>query len=113
MKKSVALLMLLITIISSISNIAFASTEITGAELRNGGQCDYHLQFFDTNQNAWSYIITAFVYYTENGVEYPAYCLDRTTQGVGEAGEYGVDVTSLIEDVRIWRLVINTINGVV
>ncbi|MBR0490747.1 MAG: Cys-Gln thioester bond-forming surface protein [Clostridia bacterium] len=108
MKKSVALLMLLITIISSISNIAFASTEITGAELRNGGQCDYHLQFFDTNQNAWSYIITTFVYYTENGVEYPAYCLDRTTQGVGEAGEYGVDVTSLIEDVRIWRLVINS-----
>ena len=108
MKKSVAFLMLLITIISSISNIAFASTEISGAELKDGGQCEYHLQFWDTNQNAWSYIITHYVYYTENGAEYPAYCLDRTTQGVGEAGEYGVDVTSVIEDVRIWRLVMNS-----
>lgn len=48
MKKSIALIMLLLTIFSAFSNIVFAETEITSAHLQDRGDCGYHLQFWDT-----------------------------------------------------------------
>ena len=66
----------------------------------------YHLQFWDTKQNAWSYIITTYVYYEENGVQYPAYCLDASKPGA-ENGEYTVSIDEVINDVRLWRVAIN------
>ncbi len=107
MKKSVALIMLLLTIFSVFSNIVFAQTEISSAFLQNKGDCGQHLQFWDTKQNAWSYIITTFVAYTEGGVEYPAYCLDRDLHGVGTAGDYSVSIENVLDDVRVWRTIIN------
>lgn len=76
-KKSIAFMMLLLTIFTTFSNVVFAQTEISSAKLQNGGDCGYHLQFWDSNRGVWSYIITTFVYYNENGKEYPAYCLNR------------------------------------
>lgn len=76
-KKSVATIMLLLTIFTTFSNVVFAQTEISSAQLQSGGDCGYHLQFWDSNRGVWSYIITTFVYYNENGREYPAYCLNR------------------------------------
>ncbi len=105
-KKSIAFIMLLLTMFSTFSNIVLA-TEISSAELHDRGDCGYHLQFWDTKQNAWSYIITTFVTYTENGVEYPAYCLDRDLHGVGAVDDYTVNIDSLLDDVRIWRTIIN------
>ena len=74
-KKIVAVLMLLLTIFSSFSNIAFATTEISSAELHDGGECGRHLQYWHNNR--WYFIITTFVTHEENGIEYPAYCLNR------------------------------------
>lgn len=107
-RKSIAFIILILTIFSTFSNIVLA-TEITSAEIKDGGDCGFHLQFWDTKQNAWSYIQTYFVSYTENGVEYPAYCLDVNLPGVGgDHGEYGVDISSVIDDVRLWRVAINS-----
>lgn len=53
-KKSVALIMLLLTIFSVFSNIVFAETDISSAHLQDRGDCGFHLQFWDTQQNAWS-----------------------------------------------------------
>ncbi|MBR3003080.1 MAG: Cys-Gln thioester bond-forming surface protein [Clostridia bacterium] len=105
-KKSVALVMLLLTIFSTFSNIVLAA-DFSSATIRNGGDCGFHLQFWDENQNAWSYIITTYSYYEQNGVQYPAYCLNRDVPGVGVAGEYDVNIHDFMEDVRIWRVVIN------
>ena len=79
-KKSIAFLMLILTLFSVFTNI-FANevnaTEIQTADLKDGGDCGYHLQFWDSDANTWSYIITTYVYYEQNGVQYPAYCLNR------------------------------------
>ena len=43
--------------------------------------------------------------------QYPAYCLDKDSPGVGtpEAGnQYTVNVNDVINDVRIWRIAINS-----
>lgn len=110
-KKCVALLLILLAILPTFSNYALAATEISSALVKNGGDCGYHLQFFDTKQNAWSYIITHYAYYEHDGKQYPAYCLDKDSPGVGtpEAGnQYTVNVNDVINDIRIWRIAINS-----
>ena len=107
LKKVMALFMLLSIILSNISNLVFA-TQISEAALLDRGDCGQHLQYWSTEKNAWSYVITTFVTYSENGKEYPAYCVNSEYQGVGEREEYTVDVDSLIDDVRIWRVVKNS-----
>ena len=108
-KKIVAILMLLILMLSSISNIIYAA-EISEANLIDRGNAEYHLQYWNSDANAWYYVITAFVTYEENGRQYPAYCLNREFPGVGgQEGydSYTVDITSVIDDVRVWRTIIN------
>ncbi len=65
------------------------------------------MQFWDTKQNAWSYIITTYAYYMENGIQYPAYCLQPSLPGVGETNEYHVNINQLMSDTRLWRVTIN------
>lgn len=106
-KKSVAILMLLTIIISSISNVVFAATEISTAYLQDKGEVEWHLQYWDPNRNSWHYVPTTYVTYNEGGKEYPAYCLNRGIDGIGEYDAYTVDINSLVDDVRVWRTIIN------
>lgn len=105
-KKGIAILLLVLSLFSVFSNV-FAATPISSALIKNGGDCGYHLQFWDTKQNAWSYIITTYVYYEEGGKQYPAYCMQSNLPGVGESSEYNVSVDDIINDVRLWRVAIN------
>lgn len=52
-------------------------------------------------------ILTTFVVYQKNGVEYPAYCLDANMPGVGEKGSYTASVENLLNDVMLWRVITN------
>ena len=47
-----------------------------------------------------------YVQYMQDGIEYPAYCMDKTKQGV-ENIPYTVSVQSAIQDVGLWRVIIN------
>lgn len=105
-KKGIAILLLVLSLFSTFSNV-FAVTPISSALIKNGGDCGYHLQFWDSSQNAWSYVKTTYVYYEEGGKQYPAYCLQSNLPGVGESSEYNVSVDDVVNDVRIWRVAIN------
>ena len=105
-KKGIAIMLLVLSLFSVFSNV-FAATPISSALIKNGGDCGYHLQFWDSKQNAWSYIITTYVYYEEGGKQYPAYCMQSNLPGVGESSEYNVSVDDIINDVRLWRVAIN------
>ena len=48
----------------------------------------------------------SYVQYTAEGVDYPAYCLDKTKPGA-ENGAYTVSVNNMIQDVGLWRRIIN------
>lgn len=108
LKKSIAIIMLAITLISILANTVMA-TEISSAALHDSGDCGLHLQYWNEPKNAWYYITTTFVTYTENGVEYPAYCLNKDLPGVSNegVGDYSVNISTLLDDVRIWRVIIN------
>lgn len=48
----------------------------------------------------------SYVQYMHDSVAYPAYCLDKTKPGA-ESGEYAVSVQSAIQDVGLWRRIVN------
>lgn len=107
LKKVVAIFMLLVTFISQVSNIAFAKSIGNDAFLQNKGECGRYLQYYNEEVGMWKDIICHFVTYTENGVEYPAYCLNRELPGVGEKDDYSVNLTQVLDDVRVWRVITN------
>lgn len=105
-KKVIAILLLILTLCSTFSGFSFA-TEISEANLQDKGDCGYHLQYWNAEKNGWYYIITTFVTYQKDGVEYPAYCLNREYPGVGEYDGYTVDIDAVLDNVQIWRTIIN------
>lgn len=112
--KIILILLLLMISFSSFAPIVNAATPISSASLYSIGQCDYHLQFWDDNQSAWSFIICNYVVYERDGVQYPAYCLQRDRVGAQETGGYSVavnsnltDVSSIANNAQIYRAITN------
>ena len=81
------------------SGIVYAKT-INSAHIYMVGDCGSLLTYKGNP------VKVSYVEYTENGVHYPAYCLDKTKPGA-ETGEYTVSVDKAINDVGLWRRVIN------
>ena len=104
-QKSIAILLVLLSLLSVFSNLVLAATPISSALIKNGGDCGYHLQYW-TGSN-WSFVKTTYVYYEQGGNQYPAYCMQPDLPGVGESSEYNVSVDDIINDVRLWRVAIN------
>lgn len=77
------------------------AVDINSANIVSGGDCGNLLIYKGI------YIKTYYAYYTRNGVNYPAYCLDKTKHGVNNDLEYSVSVQSAISDVKLWRIIIN------
>ena len=47
-----------------------------------------------------------YVIYTKDGVNYPAYCMDKTKVGADNSG-YNVTIQESIKDVNLWKIIIN------
>lgn len=52
-------------------------------------------------------IRTGYIEYIQNNISYPAYCLNLELPGVGEVGAYDVKLTNKIDDINLWRVLIN------
>lgn len=102
MKKTISIMLIIILILSMLMvfNNSHA-VNINQAYLYSIGQYTDLLKYNNIN------IITTYVVYQNNGIEYPAYCLQKDLLGVGEQGPYTVNVNQLLSDVMIWRAVIN------
>ena len=104
--------MLAPTLLQPIS-LAASTFEVQSALVKYDRDCELNLQYW--NGQRWSYVTCSFVYYEQNGVQYPCYCLDKGSPGVGNTSNgsglnvdpYTVNVTELMSDVRIWRVAIN------
>ena len=103
-KKSIAVLLVLLSLLSVFSNV-FAATPVSSALIKNGDDCGYHLQYW--TGSGWSFVKTTYVYYEQGGNQYPAYCMQPDLPGVGESSEYNVSVDDIVNDVRLWRVAIN------
>ena len=76
------------------------ATQLDSANIYMVGDCGSLLRYKGVE------VKVSYVQYTYEGVNYPAYCLDKTKPGA-ENGAYTVSVNSMIQDVGLWRRIIN------
>ena len=106
-KKIFASILLCMIFISSCSNTIFALTELTEGYIQKIGQADYHLKYYNESKGKYTYVVCSVVGHYYNGNFYPAYCMNKSLNGVGEAGSYNVDVERILDNDQVWRAVKN------
>ena len=105
-KKVLSVILVIITLIINlfsvigINNVQAASMPINKADLYSKGEVVY-FQYDNIG------IGVEVIFYKKDGVEYPAYCINKGKTGVTEELSYTVNINSLISDVKIWRAIIN------
>lgn len=77
------------------------AVNLNSAYISSGGDCGELLKYQGIVRKIY------YAQYTHNGVSYPAYCLDKTKQGVNNDISYSVSVENSISDVKLWRIIIN------
>lgn len=93
-------IILIICMYSSISNATFS---IDKASLYKGDRCKY---VFKNRENG-GLIGAVKVFYNYNGKSYPAYCINRELDGVGEVEGYDVTVNEAVNNPLVWRVIVN------
>ena len=104
-KKILAIIILVIIAISNIQSIVMAKQIGDSAKLKKIGDCNTNVQF--KFSSGWSDIKCHYIGYTEGGKTYPAYCISHGLDGVDELGSYSVDLTKILDDERVYRVIIN------
>lgn len=105
-RKIGAILFLFMILFSSCFNVIYASTQITGAYIQKVGDAPQHLQHYNASKKAYTYVICSIVGHNQNGVFYPAYCLNHDLDGA-EKGAYGVDIDAAYNNPAVWRVIKN------
>ena len=104
-RKLIAFMLLVLTLFMSVNNLVYAVTEISKANLTTIQDSDSQIQF--KYDSGWTNVRTNYVGYRENGKVYPAYCISHGLPGVDELGDYTVSIEKTLDDVRLWRTIIN------
>lgn len=98
-KRIIGIMLIIIICISFFNNISSAKS--IDINIYSKGRCGDILK-----KNGVLLRIPFAVHRGDDGVEYPAYCLDRTKSGV-DSDQYSVKIEEKIKDVRVWRAIIN------
>ena len=104
MKKFIKISFIIISIL--ILNFLLIINSVTAAKLKNtnmiyGGDCGSLLRYKGI------IVKVPYVEYQAEDKKYPAYCLDKTKQGIDENIRYTVSINDTIKDVKLWRYIIN------
>ncbi|MBR6504901.1 MAG: Cys-Gln thioester bond-forming surface protein [Clostridia bacterium] len=97
--KIIAMLLIVVTVLMTF-NMSFAAN-LSSANLYSKGDCGSLLKYKGTT------VKTTMVVYAKDGVEYPAYCMDKSLPGVGENGSYTVSINGVVSNALVWRAIIN------
>ncbi len=98
-RKIIGIISIILILISCLNAITLATS--IDVNLYSKGRCGQILK-----KDGVILRIPLVVHIDENGNEYPAYCLDRTKDGV-DSDSYAVKIEEKIKDVRVWRAIIN------
>jgi len=102
MNKKISIIAILIVMIVSLIPIrSNAQMPIDSAYIYANRETDALLKWNDMG------IYTHVAVYKKDGKEYPAYCMNRELPGVEVGFSQTVDVSSLINNVKVWRAIIN------
>ena len=101
--KKIAILFSLFLILSVaiLPTISAATVSLGEVQLYSKEEYRDILKYGDTN------IVCNYVVYEKDGVEYPAYCLNRELPGVTPSNSYSVSANELVTNVKVWRAIMN------
>lgn len=109
--KKVLIILLLIIQILQITGNMFSTVQASikegdTIELEGDHECDSLVEYWMEDYQKWSYKIVWYVYYTdeEEGVRYPAFCVEPAKQGVGTGYDSYETTISKEKDNKIWRV---------
>ena len=75
--------------------------EMNSTHIYSSGSCGELLKY------KGGLVIVEYAEYKDNGVSYPAYCLDKTKHGVEGDFSYDVSIKDAIKDVGLWKVIVN------
>ena len=104
-KRLIAVVLSIVMLFATMGN-CFASYSISNAYIYNKGTVPYHLQA-NFGGSSYSYVITHYTVYSFNGIEYPAYCLNRELSGAETVGAYSVSVDEAVTNAQVYRVITN------
>lgn len=99
--KTMLILMLLVAIDLSLVLNCVQAVDQTKEKIYEVDYCEGVLIYKGISRYA------IYVVYEENGIEYPAYCINPNKKGVGDTDAYDVNIEGYITDVKLWRIIIN------
>lgn len=109
--KKILIILLLIIQILQITGNMFSTVQASikegdTIELEGDHECDSLVEYWMEDYQKWSYKIVWYVYYTdeEEGVRYPAFCVEPAKQGVGTGYDSYETTISKEKDNKIWRV---------
>lgn len=97
--KIMAMLLVIVTILMTF-NVSYAAN-ISSANLYSKGDCGNLLKYKGIT------VQTTMIVYNNSGIEYPAYCIDKSLPGVGESGNYTVSINGVLTNATVWRAITN------
>lgn len=100
--KKIFLTIFIIIILLTQSSLVMA-TQLEKALLYNDHYTKEYLYFENGNK-----VKTAVIMYNKDGKKYPAYCIERLKEGVGELPSYEVKFKEKINNDGLWRIVSNS-----
>lgn len=100
-RKIVILTLILLLMITSLPVKSMALIPINSADLYSKSKRTDLLKWNGVG------VLSYYVVYKKDGVEYPAYCLNKDVPGVGDDVSYSVSVDELITDVKVWKAITN------
>lgn len=77
------------------------AVNINSADITSLGDCGNLLKYKGVIVKVY------YAQYSHNGVSFPAYCLNKTKQGVTDDISYSVSIQDAIKDVKLWRIITN------
>lgn len=104
-KKIIYIFMIIMALFSNLQNVILAKEIGDSAKLKSVGHCNRNIEFkFDSG---WSIVKCDYIGYVDGKNTYPAYCILHGKDGVEDIGSYTVDLTKILDDVRLYRVIIN------
>ena len=95
------LLVIMLLFLLSFMNLTFANSNINSAYLYSTGNCGNLLKYKGID------VIVSYIEYQNDGISYPAYCMDKTKVGAENDNPYTVSIQEMINDVGLWKIIIN------
>lgn len=98
---SILFIFLILNSILIFNSVKATNSNSVSSNIISNGSCQNLIMY------KGSYITTDYTFFEKDGVKYPAYNLEKNGQTIKQGVKYPVSAISAINDVQLWRILVN------